>query len=77
MPIPAPSKVRVEGAGKPLLAPIINFVDLEPAQLDPPPITVGERENAANVVVANWISSVDPLSLAATIDGNGVSDGRQ
>ena len=57
-------------AGKPLLVPILNFVDLEPAELDPPPITVGERENAANVVVASWQKSVDPSSLLALIDGN-------
>jgi hypothetical protein len=61
-------------AGKPLLVPMINFVDLEPAELDPPPITVGERENAANVVVASWQKSVDPSSLFAVIDGHTVVD---
>ena len=55
--------------GKPLLVPMINFSDTEAAEIDLPTATLADRENAANVVVAGWLSAVNPASLFASIDG--------
>jgi hypothetical protein len=64
-------------AGKPLLVPMINFSDTEPAEIDPPTATLADRENAANVVVDGWLNAVDPDSLFASIDGNPVANPAQ
>lgn len=59
--------------GKPVLLPMINFFDTEPAEIDPPEATLADRENAATVVVAGWLDAVEPASLFASIDGNPVA----
>jgi len=61
-------------AGKPLLVPMTNFFDTEPAEIDPPTATLTDRENAATVVVAGWLNAVAPVSLFASIDGSPVAD---
>jgi hypothetical protein len=58
--------------GTPILLPILPFEDLEAASIDPPSVTVADRENAASVVVAGWLGSVDTTSLFASIDGTPV-----
>jgi len=57
-------------AGKPILIPLINFFDTEPAEIDPPSATLDDRKNAADLVVAGWLNAVDPASLFASIDGS-------
>jgi hypothetical protein len=57
-------------AGKPVLIPLINFFDTEPAEIDPPTATLDDRKNAADIVVAGWLNAVNPASLFASIDGS-------
>jgi hypothetical protein len=59
-------------AGKPLLLPIINFVDLEPAELDPPPITLGDRENPNNAA-GYWLMIEGLVPGPHTLHLEGVS----
>jgi len=59
-------------AGKPLLVPIINFFDTEPAEIDPPAASLMDRENAASIVVAGWLNATKS-NLFASIDGSFVS----
>jgi hypothetical protein len=56
-------------AGKPVLVPLINFFDTEPAEIDPPTATLDDRKNAVNAVVAGWLNAVKPATLFASIDG--------
>lgn len=63
--------------GKPILVPMINFFDTEPAEIDPPAATLRDRENAAEVVVAGWLTAVNPASLFASIDGSPVANPAQ
>lgn len=62
--------------GRPLLVPMINFFDTEPSILDGG-AALNDRQNAANVVVGNWLSSVDTASLFASIDGTAVANPAQ
>jgi hypothetical protein len=62
-------------AGRPVLIPLINFFDTEPAEIFPQPRpTLDDRKNAVDVVVAGWLNAVQPASLFASIDGNPVSN---
>lgn len=58
-------------AGRPLLIPIINFFDTEPAEIDLG-VTLPDRITAAEKIVAAWPGNVIPASLFASIDGNAV-----
>ena len=64
-------------AGKPVLVPMINFFDTEPAEIDPKDATLADRENAATVLVNGWLNAVAPASLFASIDGNPVANPNQ
>jgi hypothetical protein len=59
--------------GRPILVPILPFNDLEAASIDGN-APLADREHAADVVVAGWLSSVNPASLFASIDGTPVSN---
>lgn len=59
--------------GRPVLVPMINFFDTEPSILDNG-AALGDRQNAANVVVGNWLSAVIADSLFASIDGTAVTN---
>jgi len=59
--------------GRPLLVPLLPFDDLEAASIDGG-ASLADRESAASIVVAGWLTSVDPASLFATIDGTAVSN---
>jgi hypothetical protein len=61
-------------AGRPVLIPLINFFDTEPAEIDPPTATLDDRKNAVDVVVAGWLNAVKPTTLFASIDGNPVAN---
>jgi hypothetical protein len=61
-------------AGKPVLLPMINFFDTEPAEIDPPTASLDDRKNAADLVVTGWLNAVDPASLFASIDGHPAPD---
>lgn len=61
-------------AGKPVLLPMINLFDTEPAEIDPPTATLDDRKNAANIVVDGFVHAVDATSLFASIDGNAVAN---
>jgi len=60
--------------GRPILVPLIPFIDFEPASIDPPTASLADREHAADVTVAGWLASVDIASLFASIDGVSVPD---
>jgi hypothetical protein len=60
--------------GRPILVPLIPFIDFEPASIDPPTASLADREHAADVTVAGWVASVDIASLFASIDGVSVPD---
>ena len=63
-------------AGRPLLVPMINFFDTEPSILDGGK-PLADRQAAANIVVNNWLGSVDTASLFASIDGAAVANPAQ
>lgn len=63
--------------GRPVLVPLINFEDTEPAETDPPTATLQDRQNAADRLVAGWLSAVNPASLFASIDGTPVANPAQ
>ncbi len=65
---PVSRSFQVPG-GKPVLLPLINFFDTEPAEIDPPTATLADRQNAANALVAGWLNAVNPASLFASSDG--------
>ena len=60
-------------AGRPLLVPMINFFDTEPSIHDSGE-PLADRQAAANIVVNNWLASVDTASLFASIDGAAVRE---
>ena len=66
-------------AGRPLLVPLLNLFDTEPAILDSkyPGVTLADRQNAAGILVGDWLASVDTSSLFASIDGNAVANPSQ
>jgi hypothetical protein len=64
-------------AGKPILFPLVNLFDTEPAEIDPPTATLEDRKTAAELVVAGWVNAVDPASLFASIDGSAVTNPAQ
>ena len=64
-------------AGKPVLFPLINFVDLESVPTDDPKFSLAEREAAASIFTSSWVNSVDKASLFASIDGNPVANPSQ
>lgn len=64
---PVSRSFQVPG-GKPVLIPLINFFDTEPAEIDPPTATLADRQNAANTIVAGWLNAVNPANLFASID---------
>ena len=63
-------------AGRPLLVPMINFFDTETLIYDEY-APLADRQAAANIVVNNWLSSVDTASLFASIDGAVVANPAQ
>jgi hypothetical protein len=73
---PVTRSFQVPG-GKPILVPMINFFDTEPAEIDPPTATLSDRQNAADTVVAGWLTAVRPVSLFASIDGSPVTNPAQ
>jgi hypothetical protein len=60
-------------AGRPILVPILPFNDLEAASIDGN-APLADREHAADVVVAGWLTSVNTASLFASIDGTAVTN---
>jgi PEP-CTERM motif-containing protein len=64
-------------AGKPILLPLINFVDLESVPTDDPKFSLSEREAAASIFTSSWVNAVDKASLFASIDGNPVANPSQ
>lgn len=63
-------------AGRPLLVPMINFIDTEPSIYDKG-AALADRQAAANIVVGNWLGAVDTASLFASIDGIAVANPAQ
>jgi hypothetical protein len=70
------NRTFVVPANRPLLLPMINFFDTEPSILDLG-AALADRQFAANIVVGNWVSSVNTASLFASIDGAAVSNPSQ
>jgi hypothetical protein len=60
-------------AGRPILIPLLPFDDLESAVIDGN-APLADRQAAADAVVAGWLTSVDPNSLFASIDGVSVAN---
>jgi hypothetical protein len=64
-------------AGKPILFPLINIVDLESVPTDDPKFSLSEREAVTSTVTSGWVSAVDRASLFASIDGTPVANPSQ
>lgn len=58
-------------SGRPLLIPMINFFDTEPAKIDVG-VSLADRIPAAEKIVGAWPGNVIPASLFASIDGNAI-----
>jgi hypothetical protein len=61
--------------GRPVLVPLLNFFDTEPAELFDPPITLAERQAKADEFVAAFRSAV--VDVFASIDGVEVTNPRR
>ena len=61
-------------AGTPILLPMLNLFDVEPAITPPPVVTLDDRKTAADAVVQAWLGAVIKSSLFASIDGNAVAN---
>jgi hypothetical protein len=59
--------------GTSLLVPVLPFNDLEAASIDGNAL-LADRQNAATIVVAGWLGSVDTTNLFASIDGTPVTN---
>ena len=60
--------------GRPLLIPMINFADTEPAEIQNPPNTLAEREAIADSIVTTQLGSTVLSSLFVSVDGNPVAN---